>query len=43
MYSAKGVDLAYIQTGISRVYFWVLNFENLYFLGTGHCCFFFGG
>ena len=25
------VDLSYIQTGISGVYFWVLNFENLYY------------
>ena len=25
------MDLAYIQTGISEVFFWVLNFENLYF------------
>ena len=27
------MDLAYIQTGIREVFFWVLNFENLYFLG----------
>ena len=40
---AQGVDLAYIQAGISGVLFWVLNFENLYFLGTGHsCCIFMG-
>ena len=30
---SQGVDLAYIQTGISGVFFvWVLNFGNLYFL-----------
>ena len=27
----RGVDLAYLQTGIGGVHFWVLNFENLYF------------
>ena len=27
------MDLAYLQTGISGVFFWVLNFENLYFFG----------
>ena len=32
---AQGVDLAYLQTGISRVFFWVLNFENLY--SSGYC------
>ena len=31
--SFPGVDLAYIQTGISGVFFCVLNFENLYFFG----------
>ena len=31
--TTQGVDLAYLQTGISRVFFWVLNFENLYFFG----------
>ena len=30
----QGVDLAYLQTGISGVFVWVLNFENLYFLGV---------
>ena len=40
--TAQGVDLAYLQTGISGVFFWVLNFENLYFLGTAQsCCIFF--
>ena len=35
--------MAYLQTGISRVFFGVLNLENLYFLGTGHsCCIFLG-
>ena len=29
----QGVDLAYLHTGISRVSFWVLNWENLYFFG----------
>ena len=29
----QGVDLAYLQTGISGVFLWVLNFENLYFFG----------
>ena len=33
-----GVDLAYLQTGISGVFFEVLNFENLHFLGTCHSC-----
>ena len=28
------MDLAYILTGISGVFLWVLNFENLYFLGV---------
>ena len=32
------VYLAYIQTGISGVFFGVLNFENLYFLGTDQSC-----
>ena len=37
------MNLAYLQTGISGVFFGVLNFKNLYFLGTGHsCCIFFG-
>ena len=27
------MDLSYLQTGISGVFFWVLNFENLYFFG----------
>ena len=31
---AQGVDVAYLQTGISGVFFWVLNFENLYFFGV---------
>ena len=35
--------MAYLQREISGVFFWVLNFENLYFLGTGHsCCILFG-
>ena len=38
LFPRPGVDLAYLQTGISGVYFWVLNFQNLYFLGTGHSC-----
>ena len=29
----QGVDLAYLQTGISGVFCWVLNFQNLYFFG----------
>ena len=38
------MDLAYLQTGISGVLFWVLNFENLYFLVTAQsCCIFWGG
>ena len=28
------MDLAYLQSGISEVFFWVLNFENLYFWGV---------
>ena len=40
---SQGVNLAYLQTGISGVFFWVLNFKNLYFLGTGHSCRIFGG
>ena len=35
---SQEMDLAYVQTGISGVFFWVLNFETLYFLGTGHSC-----
>ena len=27
------VDLMYLHTWISGVFFWVLNFENLYFFG----------
>ena len=34
--------MAYLQTGISGVYFWVLNFQNLYFLASGHSCCIFG-
>ena len=30
---AQGVDLAHIETGISGVFFLVLNFENLYCFG----------
>ena len=30
--NAQGVDLAYLQTGISGAFFWILNFESLYFL-----------
>ena len=30
-----GTDL---RTGISGVFSWVFNFEDLYFLGTGHSC-----
>ena len=39
------VDLIYLHTWISGVFlFWVLNFENLYFVGTGQsCCIFFRG
>ena len=33
-YYPQGVDLAYLQTGISGVFLGVLNFENLYFLGV---------
>ena len=32
------MDLAYLKTGISGVLFGVLNFESLYFLGTGYSC-----
>ena len=32
-YLSQGVDLACLQTGIGRVFFRVLNFENLYFFG----------
>ena len=32
--NAQGVDLAYIQTGISGVFLGVLNFQNLYFWGN---------
>ena len=39
----QGVDLTYLQTGTSGVFFWVLNFKNLNFLGTCHSCFIFGG
>ena len=39
---SQGMDLAYIKTGISGVFFGVLNFENLYFWGTGHSCCIFG-
>ena len=40
-FQPQGVDLACIQTGISGVFCGVLNFENLYFLGTGQrCCIF---
>ena len=38
-----GVDLAYLQTGISGAFFSVLNFENLYFLFAvflDKCCIF---
>ena len=30
---SPGGDLVYLQTGISRVLFGVLNFENLYLFG----------
>ena len=36
------MDLAHLQTGISGVSFWALNFKDLYFLGTGHSCCIFG-
>ena len=31
---SQGMDLAYLQTGIRGVFFWVLNFENLIFWGV---------
>ena len=36
----QGVDLAYIQTGISGVFsfYFFKNFENLYFFGTSQSC-----
>ena len=46
---SQRVDLVYLQTGISEVIFWVLNFENLYFwvlvtaaifFGLDKCCIF---
>ena len=40
----QGVDLEYFNTDRNQQsIFWVLNFENLYFWGTGHsCCIFWG-
>ena len=41
IFKSPGMDLAHLQTGISGVFVCVLNFENLYFLGTGqNCCIF---
>ena len=33
MYKTQGVDVAYLQTGISRVFLGVLNLKILYFFG----------
>ena len=43
-YSSQGVDLAYLQTGISGVLFLGFEFpKSVFFLGTCHrCCIFFG-
>ena len=38
----QGVDLVYLQTGISEVFFRVLNYENLYFLVLVTAAVFFG-
>ena len=35
--SLKLIDLANLRTGISEVFFEVLNFENLHFGGTVNC------